>query len=281
MRIAMRRLEDTLQGSSGTKLFCRSWLPGQPPIRVAVIAHGLAEHSGRYERLAGRLVEHGFAVYALDHRGHGHSPGRRANIQRFDLVVEDLHMMIRRASAENPGLPLSLIGHSMGGAIALACALRHPQSQRQLVLSAPALSAGDDVSALQVVVVRLLSALLPNVGALTLPAEALSRDPEVVRAYEQDPLVYRGPIPARTLAELFKAMRSFPESAPRLELPVLVLHGTGDTLVPLAAVEGVLALLGPVDKTVHRYKGLYHEVFNEPERDRVIGDLLDWLDARA
>lgn len=277
----MRELEDSLQGSNDTKLFCRSWLPGRPPSRVAVIAHGLAEHSGRHEHLAGRLADHGFAVYALDHRGHGHSPGRRANIQRFDYVVEDLHALIRRAAAGNPGLPVTLIGHSMGGAIALECALRHPQSQRQLVLSAPALAAGEDVSPLQVAVVRLLSALLPNTGALTLPAEALSRDPEVVRAYDQDPLVYRGAIPARTLAELFKAMKSFPESTPRLEIPVLVLHGTDDTVVPPAAVEGVLARLGPVDKTVLRYEGLYHEVFNEPERERVIGDLLDWLEARV
>jgi len=226
-------------------------------------------------------VDRGFAVYALDHRGHGHSPGRRANIQRFGYVVEDLHALVRRAAAENPGLPVSLIGHSMGGAIALECALRHPQAQRQLVLSAPALASGEDVPPLKIALARLLSVLLPNAGALTLPAEALSRDPEVVRAYEEDPLVYRGAIPARTLAELFKAMKSFPDSAPGLEVPVLVLHGTGDTVVPLAAVEGVLARLGPVDKTIHRYEGLYHEVFNEPERERVIADLLDWLDARA
>ncbi len=277
----MRELEGTLQGSNGSELFCRSWLPGHRPSRVVVIAHGLAEHSGRYGRLAERLVGQGFAAYALDHRGHGHSPGRRANIQRFDYVVEDLHLLLARAAADNAGLPVTLIGHSMGGAIALECALRHPQSQHQLVLSAPALATGEGVSALQIAAVRMLSALLPNVGVLTLPAEALSRDPDVVRAYVQDPLVYRGAIPARTLAELFKVMKSFPDSAPRLGLPVLVLHGTGDTLVPLAAVEGILARLGPVDKTIHRYEGLYHEVFNEPERDRVIGDLLDWLHARA
>lgn len=277
----MRRLEDALQGSDGTQLFCRCWLPEPEPLRVAVIAHGLAEHSGRYDYLAGSLVRRGFAVYALDHRGHGHSPGRRANIRRFGLVVEDLHALMERAAAAHAGLPLTLIGHSMGGAIALECALRHPGAQRQLVLSAPALSAGDSVPAIQALILRLLSTLLPNAGALRLPAEAISRDPAVVRAYDQDPLVYRGSIPARTLAELFGAMRSFPDSVAQLEVPVLVLHGTGDTLVPLAAVEPVLARLGPVDKTVHRYEGLYHEVFNEPERDRVIGDVLDWLDARA
>lgn len=277
----MRRLEDTLQGSNGTRLFCRSWLPDGEPARVAVIAHGLAEHSGRYDYLAGRLAASGFAVYALDHRGHGHSPGPRANIRRFDLVVEDLHRLVELAATAHPGPPLTLIGHSMGGAIALACALRHPGSFRQLVLSAPLLSAGDAVPAPKLLLARLLSVLAPNAGVLTLPAEAISRDREVVRAYDQDPLVHRGPIPARTMAELFEAMRSFPDGVAALQVPVLVLHGTGDVLVPLANVEPVLARLGPIDKTVHRYEGLYHEVFNEPERDRVIGDMLDWLEARA
>ena len=169
----------------------------------------------------------------------------------------------------------------MGGAIALACALRHPAAIRNLVLSGPALSAGKQVPALQLIMVRLLSAILPNVGALTLPADAISRNPAVVRAYEQDPLVYRGAIPARTMAELLKAMQAFPDTVDALRMPVLVLHGTADRLVPLGPVEPVLKRLGSADKTVHRYEGLYHEVFNEPERDRVIGDMLAWLDARA
>jgi len=277
----MQALKDSIEGVDGTTLFCRHWLPQAAATRVAVIAHGLAEHSGRYEYLAGRLAASGFTVYALDHRGHGQSPGRRANIQRFDRVVEDLQALVARAAKDNPGLPLTLIGHSMGGAIALACALRHPAAIRNLVLSGPALSAGKQVPALQLIMVRLLSAILPNVGALTLPADAISRNPAVVRAYEQDPLVYRGAIPARTMAELLKAMQAFPETVDALRMPVLVLHGTADRLVPLGPVEPVLKRLGSADKTVHRYEGLYHEVFNEPERDRVIGDMLAWLDARA
>lgn len=277
----MRRLEDTLEGVGGTRLFVRAWLPEGDAERVAVIAHGLAEHSGRYEHVAGRLAERGFAVYALDHRGHGHSPGPRANIRRFELVTGDLHRLMETAATEHPGRPLALIGHSMGGAIALGCALSHPGTFRLLVLSAPLLSIGDDVPAVKVLIVRLLSAILPNAGAMTLPAETISRDPAVVRAYEQDPLVYRGSIPARTLAELFNATRRFPAAVTALEAPVLVLHGTGDSLVPLASIEPVLKRLGPVDQTVYRYEGLYHEVFNEPERERVIGDMLEWLEARA
>lgn len=277
----MRQMADLLVAKDGARLFRRCWLPQGAATRVAVVAHGLAEHSGRYEHLAGRLTACGYAVHALDHRGHGHSPGRPANIQRFDLVVEDLYALICHAAAGNPGLPLTLIGHSMGGAIALACALRNPAPVSNLVLSGPALSPGEKVPALQLFVVRLLSVLLPNVGALTLPASAISRDPVVVEAYEQDPLVYRGSIPARTMAELVAAMQAFPDTVGALRIPVLVMHGTGDTLVPLRSVEPVLARLGSPDRTVLRYEGLYHEVFNEPERERVIDDLMDWLDARG
>jgi alpha-beta hydrolase superfamily lysophospholipase len=126
--------------------------------------------------------------------------------------------------------------------------------------------------------VRLLSAVAPGVGALTLPASAISRDPAVVRAYEQDPLVYRGSIPARTLAELLGAMKSFPQRAAQLRVPVLVQHGTADSLVPYDANRPLYAALGqPKARAIRTYDGLFHEIYNEPERDRVIADLEGWL----
>ena len=129
--------------------------------------------------------------------------------------------------------------------------------------------------------VRLLSRAAPNTGAMTLPAAAISRDPAVVRAYEADPLVFRGAVPARTLVELIDAIAGFPADAPRLKLPVLVQHGTGDSLVPLAAVRPVYERLGsnPKLRTLRVYEGLFHEAYNEPERHRVITDLEAWLDA--
>lgn len=277
----MQHLEREMTASDCSRLFAQAWLPAESPARVVVIAHGLAEHSGRYAGFAQRLASRGFAVHALDHRGHGRSPGRRANIECFDTVVEDLATLVSGATQQHPGVPVTLLGHSMGGAIALACALHHPDLLHDLVLSAPALAPDPAVPGLQVRLVRFLSRWLPDVGALKLPAEAISRDPEVVRAYEADPLVYRGAVPARTLAELFDAMGVFPATAGALRLPVLVLHGTGDTLVALEHCRPVYEAFGSPDSTVKAYDGLFHEVLNEPERERVIADLLAWLDARS
>jgi alpha-beta hydrolase superfamily lysophospholipase len=274
----MRHRDLQFPGCQDTNLHGQAWLPERTPRAIIVVSHGLAEHGGRYAGLASRLVEKGYAVYALDHRGHGRSSGRRANIDRFDYLVSDLGTFIGRAQREHPDTPVILLGHSMGGAIALACALKHHRVLRALVLSAPALSAGESVSALKLWVVKLLSAVSPNTGALKLPATAVSRDPAVVRAYESDPLVYHGSIPARTLAELIEAMRSLQQKAHELRIPVLIQHGTADSLVPLAATHPIYQHLGVAkSRTMQVYEGLYHEVYNEPERDRVIADLEAWL----
>lgn len=277
----MQYSEATLAGHDGVGFYTQSWSPTEAARGIVVIAHGLAEHSGRYELLAARLVRAGFAVHALDHRGHGRSPGRRANIERFASVVADLRALVEAARSAHPGRPVILLGHSMGGAIALACALQSQDIVAGLVLSAPAVGVGADVPRLQLGIARLLSVLLPNAGVLKLPTEALSRDPMVIRAYVNDPLVYTGSIPARTLAELFAAMQGFPAAVGQLRIPVLVLHGTGDTLVPLGDCTPVYERMRSPDRSVRAYPGLYHEVFNEPERETVIADLLGWLDTHV
>ena len=274
----MKHKEMQFQGRQEATLHAQAWLPEGEPRAVLVISHGLAEHGGRYAALAQRLVAHHYAVYALDHRGHGRSPGGRANIERFAYVVSDLGTFIGRAQRQHPGRPAFLIGHSMGGAIALGCALQFPDAIKGLVLSAPALSPGDSVSSLKSWMVRLLSAVAPGVGALTLPASAISRDPAVVSAYVNDPLVYRGSIPARTLAELLGAINSLATRAAQLRVPVLVQHGTADSLVPYDANRPLYAALGqPKVRAIRTYDGLFHEIYNEPERDRVIADLEGWL----
>lgn len=278
----MKSREMQFPGLREATLHAQAWLPEGEPRAVVVISHGLAEHGGRYAALAERLVARNYAVYALDHRGHGRSPGGRANIERFAWVVSDLGTFVGRAQRQHPGHPAFLIGHSMGGAIALGCALQFPDALKGLVLSAPALAIGEDVSALKSWMVRLLSAVAPGVGALTLPASAISRDPAVVSAYERDPLVYRGSIPARTLAELLAAMKAFPERMPRLRIPVLLQHGTADSLVPYEANRSLYAALGqPKLRAVRTYDGRFHEIYNEPERDRVIQDLEAWLEAQG
>ena len=274
----MRHRELNAAGIGGMNLYAQAWLPGTAPRAIIVVSHGLAEHGGRYETLARELVQRDHAVYAVDHRGHGRSSGPRANIERFAHLVADFCAFTERCAGEHPATPVFMLGHSMGGAVAFASALRQQHRLQGLVLSAPALATGQAVPRWQEMFVRLLSLVAPDTGALTLPPDAVSRDPSVVARYAADPLVHHKAIPARTLVELLRAMQGFPASAPGLRLPTLVLHGTADKLVPLAATQPVYRAFGTRDCVVQLYEGLYHEVFNEPERERVTADLLRWLE---
>jgi lysophospholipase len=268
-------------GVGGTPIFTQAWLPPQPWVAGIVISHGLAEHSGRYASLAARLTTQGLAVHALDHRGHGQSGNAprsaRANLGRFRDAVADLDTLVVQVADAHPGLPLFLFGHSMGGAIALSLALRHPQPLRGLLLSGPAVATAEAGPGPRLALAKLLAWLAPDTGVLRLPADAISRDLEVVRAYENDPLVHRGAVPARTLIEMLVAMSMLQANAGALRMPVLIMHGSADRLVPLAMTRGVYERIGSQDKTVRIYDGLYHEIVNEPEREQVIGELLAWI----
>ena len=269
------------RGVGGVALY-RAVFPPPGAIRsVAVLSHGLAEHGGRYRELIGRLNAQGIAVYVQDHRGHGRSGGARAFIGRFEWVVDDLGAWVGEVRARHPGLALTLLGHSFGGAVALALALRRPSAAERLVLSAPVLGVDPELPRWRVWLGRTLSRLAPRAGLLKLDAVAVSRDPAVVRAYLDDPLNVTNAIPARTLVELIDAARALAARAAELAVPTLIVHGTADRLVPLRFNEPVYARLGGADLTVRTYPGLYHEVLNEPERAAVLGDLGEWLAARG
>jgi acylglycerol lipase len=250
------------------------------PSEVAVLSHGLAEHCGRYRELVGWLVARGAAVYAHDHRGHGRSSGARADIESFRWVVDDLLAQLRRARHRHPGRRLTLVGHSFGGAVALAAALEHPGLLERLVLSAPAIGVDPELPRLRVLLGKVLARVAPRAGLLKLDATAVSSDQAVVAAYAGDDLNFHGAIPARTLVELLAAIDSLAARAPRLTTATLVLHGTADRLVPLRFNAPVYARLGAADLTVRLYDGFYHELLNEPGRAQVYANLGEWLDAR-
>ena len=271
--------EGTLEGAGGLTLYRQSWTP-QAVRAVVVLAHGGSEHSGRYAWTAGELGEQGYATHALDHRGHGRSEGRRAYIDRMANAVSDFDKLVDHAVAAHPDVPVVLLGHSMGGCLAVAYALHHQDRLDALVLSAP-VAAIDAASPVERVAGRVLSVVAPKLGVYTIDATTVSRDPEVVRDYDTDPLNYRGKLPARTVAELTATVGRFHDEVPGLTLPLLLMHGTGDRLVPIHGTEMVHDRAGAEDKQMIRYDGLYHEILNEPERDQVMADIAGWLDERV
>jgi acylglycerol lipase len=269
-----------LTGAGGLRIFWQSWRPDCAPRAVVLLAHGASEHSGRYAHVAARLVDEGYVVYAIEHRGHGRSQGPRALIDRMSNAVADLGALIELAAEQHDGLQLFLIGHSMGGTVALEYAIEHGNRLSGLILTGP-LAALEAAPAAQRLIARVLSTLTPGLGVVAIDANLISRDPAVVTAYVEDPLVYHGRLPARTITELADAIGSFPDGAQSITVPTLVMYGTDDQLCPVAGSQMLEQRLGAADKTVIPYEGLYHEILNEPEQDRVLDDLCSWLAVRV
>jgi acylglycerol lipase len=280
--VPAQHTEGQLQGAEGRKLYWQAWLPEGEIRGVVVIAHGVSEHGGRYRYVVERLVPDGFAVYAIDHRGHGRSEGVRAQIDRLAFVVSDLDQLIDLARGEHPDRKLFLLGHSMGGCVAITYAVANQEKLDGLALSAP-LAALEAAPLPLRMIARVLSSIRPDAGILELEAAAVSRDPVEVEAYETDPLNYRGKLRARTMQELVDAVGRFEADSPKLTLPLLVMVGSGDRLVPPEGGQMVHDRASSTDKTFHSYDGFYHEIFNEPagERDRPLNDLADWLSAHT
>jgi lysophospholipase len=273
-------VEGRLPGALGVEIYWQAWLPPDGPRAVVVISHGVGEHSGRYSHVAARLNAAGFAAYVLDHRGHGRSSGQRCLIDRMDHAVADVDSFVSLAGSRHPGLALHLLGHSMGGAIAIAYALRHQERLRGLLLSSAAASLGSAPTSTRIEAM-VLGAVAHGSGIMELDPSLISRDPAVVRAWREDPLVYQGKLPARTVAEIAATIEGFAAGLPALRLPVLVMAGTADRIVPPSGSVMVHDRAGSPDRTLRLYEGLYHDLFNEPERRVALGDVAAWLDART
>ncbi|NQE86892.1 alpha/beta hydrolase [Nocardia terpenica] len=262
----------------GGRVFWRAWVPEGEVRGVVALVHGVAEHSGRYEHVGKRLADNGFATYALDHIGHGRSGGVRGNIDSIDGAADNVATVLDLASGGHPGVPRFVVGHSMGSLITLHLATRGPLDVAGIAVSAPPLviEAGNPVQRL---LAPALSRWTPNLGVLQLDSSAISRDPEVVRAYDTDPLVFCGKLPARTATEILHTADTVRHRLDHLTVPTLVLHGTADALASPTGTDLIARHAATKDLTINRYPGLYHEVFNEPEQDDVLTDLVGWLDA--
>ena len=273
----MKYIEGSFKGYKNLNLYYQCWLPTRVPKAVLVVVHGLAEHSGRYMNMVNYFIPKGYAIYALDCRGHGKSQGLRGYVERFSHFVNDLDTFLYVIRSMHQDTKIFIVGHSVGGTITTVYAVHHQNKFDGLILSGPTLKAGTSVSPALIIVARILSVLFPKMGLYVIDASAISRDEAVVNAYVNDPLVYRGKIRARLGTEIIKVMQTLPSQMWKVHLPVLIMHGTADQLSSPRGSEVLYDRLSATDKTLKLYHGFYHEIFNEPGHDHVFADMDAWL----
>ena len=266
---------------AGAKLHVTHWLPEGRPKAVILLAHGYAEHAGRYEYVAKRLTGAGYAIYAVDHWGHGQSDGEGGFVPRFSAFLDGMSELLTLVEVDHGDTPRLLLGHSMGGLIATLFLIERQQAFVAAALSGPAILPAEPPSRFTVWISRFLSRFFPRLGVLSLDATGVSRDPAVVAAYRADPLVYGGKIGARLGKEFMDAMAVAEADAPKIRLPILIQHGEADRLTAPAGSRYLFEHVSSVDKRLEIYPGLFHEIYNEPERDAVLGDLIGWFDAHV
>lgn len=269
----------TFTASDGTDIYYQSWSP-QNPKALLVICHGLGEHGGRYGHVTDVVVPEGFAAFALDHRGHGRSGGKRGHIMSFDEYILDLLDFVNLAKAKVTAKKTFMLGHSLGGLIALTYALAYPDTLDGLCISSPALKLAMPVPKIKELLGNKLSDLWPSLALSSgLDANFVSRDPLEVKAYKDDPLVHDR-VSTRFFTEFVKQMNKTAASAAGLKVPLLMQAAEEDHLVH---PEGSLDFFEEVrmeDQTMHRYENYYHEIFNDLGRERPLEDLRSWLTAR-
>lgn len=277
---------DTIQlaaesAGAGAKLHVTHWLPKDLPKAIVLLAHGYAEHAGRYAHVARRLTDAGYAVYAVDHWGHGRSDGEGGYVPRFSAYLDGMAELLALVEINHGDTPRLLLGHSMGGLIATLFLIERQQAFVAAALSGPAILPAEPPSRFTVWISRFLSRFFPRLGVLSLDANGVSRDLAVVEAYKADPLVYDGKIGARLGKEFMDAMAVAQADAPKIRLPLLIQHGEADRLTAPAGSRYLFGHVTSTDKRLEIYPGLFHEIYNEPEQAAVLDDLISWFDAHV
>ena len=271
----------TGSGQAGLTLATRRWTPYARPKATVALVHGIGEHSGRYAHVATHLMLHDLAVHAFDLRGHGRSEGEpRAYVESFDEYVGDLDRFLREVRGQQRG-PLFLYGHSLGGGIAARYVIEHGTDGLDgLILSSAALQIPSDLSPILQKLAGTVSRFAPTLPTTKLDTSLLSHDPAVVRAYENDPLVYSGGVRARVGHEILRNTEIIQQHPEAFALPLYLFHGTADQITDPDGSRWLYEHAPTDDKTLKLYEGLYHETHNEPERERVLDDLTAWIEAR-
>ena len=285
----IRRTEGRFALAGDRGLFRRAWLPREPE-RVLLVTHGFAEHSGRYEALGTWFAGRGCAVHAYDLRGHGRSGGPRNYVGSVRDYQDDLAAVVECVRGEHSGLEVVLVGHSMGGLVTAGLVCEGAPELLGVVLSGPAFRLHAPLAGPRLWLAKLMRRAAPRfLMDAGLAVEGLSRDPEVCRLYRRDPWVDTRITPSLAIA-MQEAMQRVDAGASRVQVPVLLLHGGDDPICSPAGSESFFENLpggAAPPSALKVYPGLLHEIFNEPEREAVLEDVLDWVrhleagDARA
>jgi alpha-beta hydrolase superfamily lysophospholipase len=264
----------------GLQLYAQAWAPDGEPQAVVCLVHGIGEHSGRYAYVAGRLTAAGYAVLAYDQRGHGRSPGPRGHTPSFDHLLDDIGLLLDQAERLYPDLPCFLYGHSLGGGLVLNFAIRRQPQIAGVISTSPSLRQTKPSPALQLALGRILYRLAPSFTmASGLELAAISRDPEVVRVYQADPLVHNR-VSAQLGIDLIDTGQWALDHAAEFPVSLLLIHGAADRITsPEASRE--FAARAPGDVSLHILEGAYHETHNEPEKDHMTQIVIDWLAERS
>ncbi len=270
----------TLTSADGVKIFYRQY-PAESERARMVIAHGLGEHSGRYENIVERMLPKGISVWVPDHRGHGQSGGKRGHVLKFSQYLSDLRLTVELAGEDRPeGMQCFLLGHSLGGLIALYFAQQFPGLIDGLIASSPALGVAIEIPGVKRILGSFMSYIWPGMTmGNELDAGKISHDPKVVSAYKTDPLVHDR-VSARFFTEFLAAMETVRAQASSLKVPILLQVAGDDYLVNARSSVQFFGKLDIEDKTLQVYDGRYHEIYNEGEnlRRQVLIDLEDWLE---
>jgi len=275
----LKHKEMQWQSNDGLSLFGRRWEPVGDIKGVICLVHGHGEHSGRYIHWAERLTQAGYAVAAMDLRGHGRSEGKRGHAPSYDHYTDDFKLLCDEAEQNFPGKPCFLYGHSLGGLIALFYLIQRRPKLNGAVITSPMLGGAIMDQKTKIVLTRILGSIIPAVGVPTgTDPEALARDKTVIEAYRNDPLVHEQGTMRMGKCMLETILLTF-DRAHEIELPLLIMHGTEDRITYSSGSEKLSGLI-PGECTLQLWRGLYHELHNEPEKDEVFELLKNWLDSK-
>ncbi len=246
-----------------------------------LLAHGLAEHTGRYEEVAKKFNAQSIAVVGPDHVGHGLSSGRRGHVDRFREYLLPLSKLRGEIAKWSPGLPVFLLGHSLGGLIVAHLLLEDPLQYQGALFSGPAFSSNELPTTSFMLLARLLRSVAPKLGVKALDAKQISRDPSVVEDYITDPLVYSGRFSISLMIEILHAMGLVIERAHEIDVPIYIAHGASDTMANPEGSEAFYTRLSSKDKTLKIWPDLFHEIFQERQSELVIEHFVEWVGAHV